>query len=145
MIKQNNVFLILLLSACLITSPAYCGEVNQMNSSNDKAWFANHDCQEVTIQHHKKAENKIPTKSKTITDSETIQTMVNLIEKMPIDGDIYVSFSSSVSVTKAIFKCADHTSVIEFYNGKVKTPGTSFYAREVPEESVVFKKLMDLL
>lgn len=65
---------------------------------------------------------------KTITDSSTINQLIDLLKKMPAEGEIMISFNGSVPYQKVLFREVDDTTdTIEIIANQVKTPATSFY------------------
>ena len=71
--------------------------------------------------------NDQPESTKTINDSDTIQMVVDILAKLPRNGEIFRSFVPEYKKTFIAYKAEQPFAYFEMYNEKLKTEGTSFY------------------
>jgi len=79
-----------------------------------------------------------------ITDSGKIDEFMNLASKLADQGDIMIKMGD-VPVLNVILFYPDKKMYFTFYQNKVKTPDTSFYADSPEEEKILHGFLFSLL
>lgn len=62
----------------------------------------------------------------------TIVKIQNIMDKLPTDGEVMISMIA-VDVIRVTMFSNIRDMYFEYYNNRLKTPGTSYYAGEVPE------------
>ncbi|MDB5259772.1 MAG: hypothetical protein JWN37_3 [Candidatus Nomurabacteria bacterium] len=79
-----------------------------------------------------------------LTNSEDIDTFFKLLNQIPTEGQMFVSFTSEVPLIAIdIFYEDGKKGEVEFYEERVKTPATSFLAEDNSEE--IEKPLLDFM
>lgn len=108
-------------------------------------WFQNQTCETLEIKDFKQAADPSPQRSKVISDSGRIQRLMDAIQKLPVTGEMMISFTSTVPYVELRFQCPSGVEKIQFYGGRIKTPATSFYKSSNTEEKEIFQMVQDLL
>lgn len=81
---------------------------------------------------------------KTLTNKDTIIQLVDLLEKLPDEGDIMVKFAGTASFHKIILvESYSKYDTIDIVNNRIKTPKTSFYNPEREDEKEFIKLLIE--
>jgi hypothetical protein len=105
-------------------------EVKGSIVKNQLKWFYQKDFTSLEILVFSKASDKVPQKTFTLNDSKKIQHLIAQIEQLPVEGEMMVSWSEDVPYTELRFVSPKSKESIEIYQGRFKTPGTSFFADE---------------
>lgn len=83
------------------------------------------------------------TKTKHISSSDTIRKITDLLDKLPVSGDIMISMGPTNVITLTL-DCDKSKYEILFYGSRIKTPATSFFAGERSEEKALFNFLKEI-
>ncbi len=102
------------------------------------------NCSRIKIELFKKANQDRPARTVEISDTATITKIQNILDKLPTDGEIMISMIA-VDVIRVTMFSNTGDVYFEYHNNRLKTPGTSYYAREVPEEKELLKLLKGLV
>lgn len=92
----------------------------------------------IIVDDYLKLSDTIPAKSNEISDPTMIKKIVAIMFQLPDSGDIMIKMGD-VPLKRVNFVFTDHIEIVEFYNGRIKTPATSFYAQPHPMEEVAFE------
>jgi hypothetical protein len=115
-------------------------QTNTMNKENLQ-WFTHKGCTSLEIEKYKSISDPQIIASATITDMAKINSLMERIEKLPVDGDVMISFSENAANTNLIFKCDKGDQVIEIYDGGFKTPSTGFNTDSDVEEKELINEI----
>jgi hypothetical protein len=122
---MNSLFILIL--SLVLTNPLYAAQKDSF-MNEEKKWFINNDFERLEILFFKHAIDQKPTQSKVILDKQQIIELIDKITQLPVDGDLFISFTPHVEFTSLIFKKSDRIERISIYGQKIQTPGTSFIA-----------------
>jgi hypothetical protein len=92
----------------------------------------------IIIEDFVKLSDSIPAKKVEIQDPMAIKKIVALLFQLPDKGEIMIKMGD-VPLKRLNFVFTDRIEVVEFYNGRIKTPATSFYAQPNPMEDMIFE------
>ena len=101
-------------------------------------------CTLIKIELFEKANHNTPAKTVEIGDMTTIVKIQNIMDKLPTDGEVMISMIA-VDVIRVTMFSNIRDMYFEYYNNRLKTPGTSYYAGEIPEEKELLMLLKGLL
>jgi len=105
-------------------------------------------CSEVVLTYYDKMSDQRdsipPQKTKTITDRAAINRITSIVGHLPDKGDIMIKLGDA-SILETTFVYPDSAVYFTFYESKLKTPATSFYAPKHKEEQVLYEYLISLL
>jgi len=81
-----------------------------------------------------------------VTDLKVIKQIQTHLSKLPKDGDVMKSWSDDTELLSAVFsRPGAPKTYIEFYDGRLKTPTTGFYAAGKNPEAPLYKLLKEQL
>lgn len=92
----------------------------------------------IIVDDYLKLSDTIPAKSKEISDPAMIKKIVAILFQLPDSGDVMIKMGD-VPLKRINFVFTDRVEIVEFYNGRIKTPTTSFYAQPHPMEEAAFE------
>jgi hypothetical protein len=118
-----------------ISSSAFA--IGDKNMADKIVWYQG-NCHSANVMFWDKDSKE--TKTKHISSSDTIRQITDLLDKLPVSGDIMISMGPTNVITLTL-DCDKSKYEIHFYGSRIKTPATSFYAGERPEEKALFKLL----
>ena len=114
------------------------------SSKSEDTSFKIHNCSEAIVQQYDHASQDKPNKEFLINSKEKISEITDILKKLPEDGEMFISFTSEIELTKLTFLCSENKSYsIEFYWESIKTPWTTFYVEEAPKKEE--KKLYEII
>lgn len=110
-------------------------------------WFTDKTHQKLILKQFEKASDSKPTQVIEITDVKTIQELKSKIQKLPVEGEKMVSWTPDVPLIEMHFISEHGKETLEFYQGQIKTPGTSFYTAEkdLKSQQLLFVEIKKLL
>ena len=108
-------------------------------------WFKNSNFESLEIKDFEHASDKKPTRSLLVTDPNKIKQVFEMIEALPVEGEMMISFSDDIALRTLNFKKGDQNETIEFYGKSIKTPATSFYMGRGQYEEKVYAFVDSLL
>ena len=68
-------------------------------------WFETKNCQKLTIRDYAEATANAPKAEKVLVDAEQIKKLMDMIEALPTEGEMMISFSPTVPMTVLRFEC----------------------------------------
>ena len=83
-------------------------------------------------------------KTKEVTNTETINTVFNLLSTLPDQGDKMVKMGD-VPFLRTSLIYAHTVTYFAFYDNSIKTPATSFYSTHPAKEKELYELLQSLL
>jgi hypothetical protein len=116
-----------------------------METKEPLKWFEHKDFTSLEIRAYTPATSHADKKVVTIDDKKLIDNLVERIDKISPQGDIYVSWGGDINVTELTFKSEKGDQVIEIYGDQFKTPSTSFNVENTEEEEALCKEIISLL
>ena len=95
----------------------------------ERMWARCQQIERVELEDYRKAIDKKPRRRARTEDPAVIGQIMALLRSLPTDGDMFVSFAQDVPFTRMrMFGCGGVEEAL-WYGGKIKTPGTTFFAR----------------
>ncbi len=113
--------------------------------TNKKQWFRHKDYTSFQIQKHRSISEHEIIASVTINDVSAVRNLMNKIEKLPAEGEMFKSFGDDVEHIDIVFICAHNTQTIEIYNHMFKTPSTAFNGLDNQDQISLYKEIADYL
>ena len=107
-------------------------------------WFKQMNCEELTISKFNNLKSKKAEFILSVKDKDYITSLQISIQQLPTEGDMMVDMSEESEFVSLDFKCGSNHDVIEFYEGSIKTPATSFYVRSNKLELPVWNEIKSL-
>ena len=107
-------------------------------------WFTNKNCTSLEIVQYMSISDHKVKQSVNITDIKVIDDLINRIEKINPQGDMYISFSEEAEEITLLFHSEEAVQRIEIIQGGFKTPSTSFNIRN-EKERTLYKDIVALL
>jgi hypothetical protein len=102
-------------------------------------------CDKILLEYYNKIsderDNIAPQKETVLTNTDTIQNIINLIHAFPDQGDMMVKMGD-VPVLKVTLIYEDKAVFFKYYENSVQTPATSFYSTPPKEEKLLYELLM---
>ena len=92
----------------------------------------------IIVEDFTKLSDSIPAKKLEIQDPSTIKKILALLFQLPDKGEMMIKMGD-VPLKRLNLVFTDRIEVVEFYNGRIKTPATSFYAQPQPMEQMLFE------
>jgi hypothetical protein len=117
---------------------------DMLPEKNSRKWFTNTSFTALEITKFKSISSKDIEKSITIRDSKSIQSLVQGILQIPVNGDMMISFGPAAEHIELIFKNGTEKEVVEVYQKKFKTPSTGFHSSNDLEKGL-YEKIDNLL
>lgn len=118
----------------------------KVSESNTEYSFDIKNCNEIIVQSYIHANDDTPEKELLINDKNTIDEITNNLNKLPKDGEMYISFAPTISYLKIIFYCENNKNyMVSYYWEKIKTPWTTFYAEEKEDSKKIFDIIKKLI
>ncbi|MDP2090849.1 MAG: hypothetical protein Q8K30_04600 [Candidatus Gracilibacteria bacterium] len=118
----------------------------RVKSIQTETSFRISNCEELIIQEYKHSNDDNVNKEFIIKDSEIINSLSSLLNKLPEDGEEFRSFIPTISYKRLIFICKDNKNYqIEFYGDKIKTPGTTFFSNNSEEGEKLIVQIINKL
>ncbi|WP_133259624.1 hypothetical protein [Pseudochryseolinea flava] len=127
------VFLLVFLTQCNNPKPVELKDMPSRYAST----FQMTTPDRVIIDDYTKLSDTIPARTHEMKDSVEVKKMMALLFQLPDSGEIMIKMGD-VPLKRVNLVFSDHIEMIEFYNGRIKTPATSFYAQPNPMEQAVF-------
>lgn len=109
------------------------------------AWYSCNPCDTVTLHQYAMMVDEKPKKTVVVTDMKTIASVLALLDALPTTGDKYKSFSDETELLQMELSGGGKTSMVEFYDGQLKTPATTIMNRSNPEQIQLYKLALSLL
>ena len=109
------------------------------------AWFRSNECLRLEIQREKTG-TKHPTHQLEIKDAEVIKRMMSRISEINPNGDMMKSMLIDETITLK-FECKKEKSVIEIYDGRIKTRSTGFNSaqKDRDNEKIIYQDINSVL
>lgn len=127
-------------------SVAVTAEANpEEQGLNMSTWFPSSDYGTLTISRFKSGQGDEPLGSMLITDKNAIARLIKRIESISPDGDMMKSLMIDETLCLE-FDCEHGKTVIEIYDGRIKTPSTGFNSSRNDKEieAEVYRDLKSL-
>lgn len=106
-----------------------------------RAGFVIGKCQSVEIQRRSTIAGPLEEGTE-VTDPRILARCAALLSKLPPTGDVMKEWGDDTEVLSAAFsRPGAPKTVIEFYNGRIQTPSTGFYAAGINPETPLYKLL----
>jgi hypothetical protein len=111
---------------------------------NARTWFKNNTFKTLDITQFKSISSRDIVKSVTIRSSKSIQSLVQGILQIPVNGDMMISFGPDATYLTLTFKNETEHEVVEVIQRKFKTPSTGFHSSNELEKNL-YQEIEDLL
>lgn len=108
-------------------------------------WFQTFGADELVINNHPSPSEKKPSKTLKITDKEYIRSLQVSINQLRKSGDIMVDMGENAAMLQLEFIAGGKKEVIEFYDGRVKTPATSFFDSSYKDDRAIWQEIQNIL
>lgn len=112
--------------------------------SDQLAWFEKIGCEQLEIKSFKTLRDRKPERSVKIVDPDYIRSLQVSINQLRKNGDVMIDMSEEASLLTLEFQCGKKKESVEFYDGRIKTPATSFYERSDKSDKVIWQEMEDL-
>lgn len=109
----------------------------------DKLVWYQGNCRSANVVFRNITKGAVENRTEYISSPEVIHQITDLLDKLPISGDIMVSMGPT-DMTTLTLDCDHSKYEIHFYGHRIKTPSTSFFASERPEEKALFNLLKEI-
>jgi hypothetical protein len=98
----------------------------------------------VHVEYYKSLYSTSSGKTVTITNTDTIKKVTDLLKVLPDTGEIMVKFGSEISLNKLTFVDSDAKSgTVIIVGNRIKTPATTFYQPMRNEEAALINLVID--
>jgi hypothetical protein len=134
-----RIVLVLLATMAIGCSSPKPTEIKEMPSQY-AATFQLTTPERIIVEDFLKLSDSIPAKKTAIQDPTTIKKILALLFQLPDQGEVMIKMGD-VPLKRLNLVFTDRIEVVEFYNGRIKTPATSFYAQPQPMEQLLFEFL----
>ncbi|MBX7232546.1 MAG: hypothetical protein K1X29_10720 [Bdellovibrionales bacterium] len=114
-------------------------------SMTTQSWFKIKNCSELEVIQYKSISDRNIKSQLTIKDGSAIVSLMESIEKIPVEGEMMISFGPKAENIDLVFKCGKETERIEIYEKKFKTPSTGFNTSANHLELAVYNTIETLL
>jgi hypothetical protein len=94
--------------------------------------------EKIILEDFSKLSDSIPAKRVDIQDPTTIKKILALLFQLPDTGEVMIKMGD-VPMKRLNLVFTDRIEIVEFYNGRIKTSETSFYAEHNPMEDMIFE------
>ncbi|MCB9977993.1 MAG: hypothetical protein H6862_00075 [Rhodospirillales bacterium] len=111
----------------------------------ESVWYTCDPCEGITIEKYDHASDPKPAKQVKLTLQEAIGEILGALERIPPKGDMFISFTPAVEYVRMTIHGSDHFDVVEFYDGRIKTPDTTFLTRGNEDEAALFALVKEAL
>ena len=105
-------------------------------------WYQG-SCRSANVVFRNAAKDGKDNRTKDISSPEVIRQITDLLDQLPVSGDIMMSMGPT-NVTTLTLDCDKGKYEIHFFGSRIKTPRTSFFASERPEEKALFNLLQKI-
>ncbi len=112
---------------------------------DNRAWFERKDFLVLRITQHTNISNPHVEKMVLIEDITLVKRFVEVIETIPANGDMMISFGPGAEHIELSFENGTHAEKINFYQRKLKTPSTGFNSAKSLEEQELYREVEALL
>jgi hypothetical protein len=100
----------------------------------------------IQVEYFRTLYSTEPGKKIIISNTDTIDTVVNLLKMLPDSGQIFVSWGQDAPMNKVVLVGSNMISdTVIIIENRVKTPATTFYSPEKPEEKQFVNFVIDSL
>ncbi|MGN6646451.1 MAG: hypothetical protein ACTHJT_07970 [Cytophaga sp.] len=112
---------------------------------DNRTWFEKKDFLVLRITQHTNISNPHVEKTLLIEDTAVVKHFVEVIEAIPPNGDMMISFGPGAEHIELSFEDGTYAEKINFYQKKIKTPSTGFNSVKSKEEQELYREIEALL
>lgn len=125
---------------------AGCESISKNENNKADSIFSYLNSSKITmiqVQEYDSLNSSDYTVERTLTNEDTINQLVALLQKLPYEGDIMVKWGGSASFHRVILgESFSKYNTIDIVDRRIKTPKTSFYEPEKVEEKEFVQLLL---
>ncbi len=100
----------------------------------------------IHVEYYRTLYSTEPGKKIVISNTDTINTIVNLLKMLPDSGQIFIKWGQDAPMNKVILVGSNTISdTVMIIENRIKTPATSFYSPVKPEENQFVNLVIDTL
>jgi len=136
----RGVAFLLVLLACASAKSGHAGswETKKMYPKEDLEWYLGPKCESMEIAQFVRMGDSKPAKVKSVDDEKLIQKVLSLLDQLPSEGTEFIKWGHDVGVLCLTLTCGSRSNSIRFFDGRIKTPATSFISGNPPAEHEIF-------
>lgn len=101
-----------------------------------RSWFVHKDFESLTIIRFRSISDRTEEQSRTLQTPALLAELVQLIEHIPPEGDLMISFGPDAAYLQLVFERAGVKEIIEVIQERFKTPSTGFHSRNKEEKEL---------